>query len=194
MLRGVACACGASLKRVANVARTAMVSSSPSHGENRGSSPLGAPNEIKYLIKKACRGPKWVQYCYCKKTQHRRPTHSRKFRREARRRQGPLARIRCLVSSLAAAARSAVKSMLTSSLPFAARMVFKVMPGFVRGHFALGGLLDPRVDFAAERPEIDGLGKKRFSTALQCFALGLRIAIGRDHNDRHIGSSRLGFG
>jgi hypothetical protein len=36
---------------------------------------------------------------------------------------------------LAAAARSAVKSMLTTSLPFAARMVFKVMPGSVRGHF-----------------------------------------------------------
>jgi hypothetical protein len=49
MLRGVARACGASLKRVANVARTAMVSSSPSHGENRGSSPLGSANGFKCL-------------------------------------------------------------------------------------------------------------------------------------------------
>src|SRR4029453_15532461 len=43
--------------------------------------------------------------------------------------------IRCLVSSLAAAARSAVKSMLTTSLPFAARMVFKLMLGSVSDHF-----------------------------------------------------------
>src|SRR5262245_12670475 len=52
-----------------------------------------------------------------------------------------------------------------------------------------GGVLDPRVDLAAQHPEIDGLGEKRFSAALQCLALGLRIAIGGDHNDRYIGSS-----
>ena len=62
------------------------------------------------------------------------------------------------------------------------------------GEYSLCGALDPRVDFAAQHAKIDGLGEKRISAALQCFALGVRIAIGSDHNDRNIGSSCLGFG
>jgi hypothetical protein len=49
------------------------------------------------------------------------------------------------------------------------------------------------IDFATKRPEIDGLGEKRFGATLQRLALGLGIAISGDHNDRYIGPSGLGF-
>src|SRR5262249_917844 len=57
-----------------------------------------------------------------------------------------------------------------------------------------GGTLEPCVDLGAEEAKIDGLGEKRIRAALQHLALGVRIAIGSDHNDRNIRSSRLGFG
>src|SRR5262245_49906309 len=56
------------------------------------------------------------------------------------------------------------------------------------------GGLHTRIDLGAERSKIDRLGEKLFRAALQCLALGLRIAIGSDHNDPHIVSSRFGFG
>src|SRR5215831_14367940 len=62
------------------------------------------------------------------------------------------------------------------------------------GEYSLCGAFDPRADFAAKHPKIDRFCKKRFRAALQCLALGVRIAIGSDHNDRNIRSSCLGFG
>ena len=56
------------------------------------------------------------------------------------------------------------------------------------------GLFDSRVDLVAKQQEIDGFGKKRLGAALQCLALGVRIAIGGNHDHRHIGSRRLGLG
>src|SRR5262249_31465178 len=64
-------------------------------------------------------------------------TMSRSDRMPARRPPTPRttsAPIRCFVSNLAAAAKSAVKSMLPTPPPFAARMVFTLMPGSVRDH------------------------------------------------------------
>ena len=43
---------------------------------------------------------------------------------------------------------------------------------------SLRGPFDVRVDLAAQRPEIDRLGEKRFSAALQCLALGLAVPFG----------------
>jgi hypothetical protein len=54
------------------------------------------------------------------------------------------------------------------------------------GAVVLRGALNTAVDFSAERPEVDGLCQQRLSAALQCLPLGLSIAIGRDHDDRHI--------
>jgi hypothetical protein len=53
---------------------------------------------------------------------------------------------------------------------------------------------DLYVDLAAQRAEVDRLGEKRLSTALQRLALGVGIAIGGDHDDGNIrpGSFRLG--
>src|SRR5262249_26324108 len=70
--------------------------------------------------------------------------------------------------------------------------------GEVGGHSSeryiqLGCLGHPRVDFAAQHPKIDRLGEKRISAALQCFALGVRIAIGGDHNNGHIRACCLGL-
>ena len=58
----------------------------------------------------------------------------------------------------------------------------------------LSGALDPQVDLAAKRPEIDRLGEKRFSAVLQSFALGVRVAIGGDHDNGDIRSKGLGLG
>ena len=57
-----------------------------------------------------------------------------------------------------------------------------------------GGPLDPRVDFATQRLEVDWLGQERFGAALQRLALGLRIAVGGDHDDGDLGPQRLGLG
>src|SRR5450755_799155 len=56
------------------------------------------------------------------------------------------------------------------------------------------GALNPRFDFAAEHPEIDGLGQKRLSTVLQRLTLRFRIAIGRDHDNGNIRPYGLCFG
>jgi hypothetical protein len=53
---------------------------------------------------------------------------------------------------------------------------------------------DAHVDFAAKRPKIDRLSQKRLGTALQCLALGFRIAIRRDHDNWNIRSHGLRFG
>ena len=53
------------------------------------------------------------------------------------------------------------------------------------------GLFDSRVDLVAKQQEIDGFGKKRLGAALQCLALGVRIAIGGNHDHRHIGKIGL---
>jgi hypothetical protein len=58
----------------------------------------------------------------------------------------------------------------------------------------LSGALDPQVDLAAKRAEIDRLGEKRFSAVLQSFALGIRVAIGGDHDNGDIRSKGLGLG
>ena len=42
----------------------------------------------------------------------------------------------------------------------------------------LRGAFDSGVNFASERPEVDGLGQQGLSTVLQRFTLGLRIAVG----------------
>jgi hypothetical protein len=56
------------------------------------------------------------------------------------------------------------------------------------------GAFDPRVDFTAQRPEVDWLGQQRLGAVLQRLALGVGVAIGRDHDDRNIRPQRLGFG
>jgi len=58
----------------------------------------------------------------------------------------------------------------------------------------LGGPLDACVDFAAERAEVDGLGKKRLGAILECLPLRLGIAIGRYHNNRNIRPRGFGLG
>jgi hypothetical protein len=55
----------------------------------------------------------------------------------------------------------------------------------------LRGALDPRVDFAAQRSKIDGFSEKRLSTTLQSLALGVRIAIGGDHDHWDVRPRRL---
>ena len=47
---------------------------------------------------------------------------------------------------------------------------------------------DPSVDFQPKRIEVDGLCQQRFGTIFQCLPLGLRIAVGRDHDDRNVRS------
>ena len=53
------------------------------------------------------------------------------------------------------------------------------------------GAFDPRVDLSAERPEVDWLAQERLGSALQHPALGLVIALGGDHNNRHIWPHRF---
>ena len=53
---------------------------------------------------------------------------------------------------------------------------------------------NPRVDFATQRPEIDRLGQKRLGAVLQRLALGLRVAIGGDHDDGNIRTHGLRLG
>jgi hypothetical protein len=53
--------------------------------------------------------------------------------------------------------------------------------------------LNPRIDFVAERTKIDRLGKKGLSAILQRLALGLRIAIGRDHDNWNVRPHGLGL-
>ena len=50
---------------------------------------------------------------------------------------------------------------------------------------------EPRFDLAAQRGEVDRLGQQRLGAVLQRLALGLGIAIGGDHDDRHIRARRL---
>ena len=50
----------------------------------------------------------------------------------------------------------------------------------------LGGAFDPCVDFTAQGAEIDRLGQKRLGAALKRLALGFRIAVGSDHDDRDV--------
>src|SRR5450759_2620801 len=65
--------------------------------------------------------------------------------------------------------------------------------GGIRWAVLLCGPFDPRIDFAAKRPEVDWLSKQRLRTVLQRLALGLRIAIGRYHDDRYVGPHGLRF-
>ena len=44
------------------------------------------------------------------------------------------------------------------------------------------------------RCEVDRLSQKRLSAALKRFAFGLRVAVGRDHDDRHVGRAALALG
>ncbi len=46
--------------------------------------------------------------------------------------------------------------------------------------------LDPRVNLVAQCREVDRLGQEGVGATLQCSALGLGIAIGRDHDNRHV--------
>src|SRR4249919_3099049 len=50
---------------------------------------------------------------------------------------------------------------------------------------------DPRINFAAQHLKIDWFGEKRLGPALQCLALGLRIAVRCDHDNWHVGSNCL---
>ena len=59
---------------------------------------------------------------------------------------------------------------------------------------ASSGLLDSSIDLAAERHEVDWLGQERFRAPFQCLALGILVAIGRDHDDRHVRPHGLRFG
>jgi len=56
------------------------------------------------------------------------------------------------------------------------------------------GAFNPTIDFTAERPKVDWLGQKRLGATLKRPALGFRVAIGRNHNDRNIRPYRLRFG
>ena len=56
------------------------------------------------------------------------------------------------------------------------------------------GALNPHIDFAAERPEIDRLGQKRLSAIRQRLTLRLRIAVRRDHDDWNIRPHGLRLG
>ena len=49
------------------------------------------------------------------------------------------------------------------------------------------------VDLAAKRDKIDGLGQKRLGTAFHGFSPGIRVAIGRDHDDGDVRSCCLGL-
>src|SRR5512144_2617152 len=57
----------------------------------------------------------------------------------------------------------------------------------------LSGVFDAQINLAAKRPEIDRLGEKCVSTVLQGLALGVRIAIGGNHDHRDIRSKGFGL-
>jgi hypothetical protein len=50
---------------------------------------------------------------------------------------------------------------------------------------------DAHLNFAAERLEVDRLGQQCLGTVLQRLTLCLRIAIGGNHDDRHVRPRRL---
>jgi hypothetical protein len=50
---------------------------------------------------------------------------------------------------------------------------------------------DTVFDFAAERGKIHRLGQERLGAAFQGFSLGIRIAVGGDHNDGNVWTRRL---
>ena len=52
----------------------------------------------------------------------------------------------------------------------------------------LCGAFNPHIDFAAERPKVDWFGQQRLSTVLQSLPLGLRVAIGGNHDDGDVRS------
>jgi hypothetical protein len=58
---------------------------------------------------------------------------------------------------------------------------------------SLSGAGDAHINLAAKRSEIDRFGEKRVSAVLQGLALGLRIAISRDHDHRDVRSNCFGF-
>jgi len=66
------------------------------------------------------------------------------------------------------------------------------------GHWSrrvvLSGALDAQINLAPKRPEIDRFGEQRLGAILQSLPLGIRIAIGGDHDDGHIRSKSLGLG
>ena len=66
--------------------------------------------------------------------------------------------------------------------------------GVAKRVLRLRGPFDARSDLATECAKVDGFGEKRFGAALQCRALGVGVSISGDHDDRHVGSGRLGLG
>ena len=56
------------------------------------------------------------------------------------------------------------------------------------------GPFDPHIDLIPEHSKIDRLGQKRLGAVLQRLTLGLRIAIGGDHDDWDVWSYCLGLG
>ena len=56
------------------------------------------------------------------------------------------------------------------------------------------GTFNSRLDFAAERPKIDGLGQKRFGAPFQSLPFCLSIAIGGDHDNRDVRPRGLRLG
>jgi hypothetical protein len=58
--------------------------------------------------------------------------------------------------------------------------------GQIQWTIVLRGVVDPHVDFAAKSPGVDWLGQQRLGAILQRLALGLRITISGDHDDRNI--------
>src|SRR5229473_8110951 len=52
---------------------------------------------------------------------------------------------------------------------------------------------DTVVDLAAKRNKIDGLCQERLGSAFQGFSLGIRVAVGGDHNDGNIRSCCFGL-
>src|SRR5262249_6713769 len=81
------------------------------------------------------------------------------------------------------------------SLPQALKYVAKrLRPALASQNcIELGGLGDPRVDFAAKHPKVDRFGKKRLGATIQRLALGLCVAIGGDHDHRDVRSKLFGF-
>ena len=63
-----------------------------------------------------------------------------------------------------------------------------------RGPTRSRGAFKADVDLIAEHRKVDRLGQKRLSAALQRLALRVRIAVGSDHDDRHVGSRRPRLG
>ena len=59
------------------------------------------------------------------------------------------------------------------------------------GAVVSGRSLNPCVDSVAERQEIDRFGRQIVGAALQCLALRLRIAIGRNHDHGDVRSQRF---